>query len=99
MMFDAEGNELRATDRSGNEVTNARGTEAYHSLPTDQKMVILDGQKEVTALAKALKATMGDKDFAVVCHLSFRSATESSWYTRDDRASVSLRPRTTCSGT
>ncbi|KAG8831042.1 hypothetical protein FRC18_007189 [Serendipita sp. 400] len=71
MMFDGEGNELRGTDRSGNEVTNARGTEAYHSLPTDQKMVILDEQKEVTALAKALKVTMGDKDFAVVCHLSF----------------------------
>ncbi|KAG8848083.1 hypothetical protein FRB91_011193 [Serendipita sp. 411] len=99
MMFDGEGNELRGTDRSGNEVTNARGTEAYHSLPTDQKMVVLDGQKEVKALAKALKVTTGDKDFAVVCRFSFRSATESSSYTRDDRACVSLRPKTTCSGT
>ncbi|KAG8754963.1 hypothetical protein FRC14_004486 [Serendipita sp. 396] len=43
MLFDTDGNERFSVDKRGRKMMISEGTRAYHSLPADQKMVILDG--------------------------------------------------------
>ncbi|KAG8834288.1 hypothetical protein FRC18_002266 [Serendipita sp. 400] len=67
MLFDTDGNERFSVDKRGRKTMISEGTRAYHSLPEDQKMVILEGRDEVMALS----ANKRDKDFVVVCRLGF----------------------------
>ncbi|KAG8813868.1 hypothetical protein FRC19_002134 [Serendipita sp. 401] len=67
LLFDKDGNERFSVDKRGRKTMISEGTRAYHSLPDDQKMVILEGRDEVMALS----ANKREKDFVVVCQLGF----------------------------
>ncbi|KAG8831041.1 hypothetical protein FRC18_007188 [Serendipita sp. 400] len=66
-LFDQDGNELASNDKKGRKTLISEGTNAYHLLPDDQKMVLLDGRSEVEALSSSKR----EKEFIVVCRLGF----------------------------
>ncbi|KAG8817172.1 hypothetical protein FRC19_011521 [Serendipita sp. 401] len=66
-LFDQDGNELASNDKKGRKTLISEGTNAYHLLPDDQKMVLLDGRSEVEALSSSKRG----KEFIVVCRLGF----------------------------
>ncbi|KAG8790324.1 hypothetical protein FRC16_000906 [Serendipita sp. 398] len=66
-LFDQDGNELASFDKKGRKTLISEGTNGYHLLPDDQKMVLLDGRSEV----EALDSSKQEKEFVVACRLGF----------------------------